>query len=196
MRESPWVEALGSDLERLHPRLRAYFGTIPEGSIGHGRGVFDVVGTPRRWLWPLVALLSLDAVLFPVWERDVPFRVRNAPVDGRVDALRRFEFARGARTMVDSTSFEGALVDRLGRRGLISAQLVARVRDGMLVLESSRTRVLGIPVPVALSPRITLIERWDDAAERQHVSLVLDAPLIGRLYEYSGHFDYRVVAHD
>lgn len=187
------MQALGDDLERLHPRLRAYFGTMPAGSIGYGRGEFDVVGTPRRWLWPLLALLSLDAVLFPVWERDVPFRVRNVPFDGAVTALRRFEFAGGSRTMADSTSFEGALVDRLGRRGLVRARLVARVREGMLVLESTRTVVLGIPLPAAISPRVTLTERWDDEVGRQHVSLLLEAPVVGRLYEYSGHFDYRVV---
>jgi len=51
-----------------------------------------------------------------------------------------------------------------------------------------RTSWLGIPIPFA--PRVTLVERWDDAVDRQHVSLALDAPLLGRIYEYAGHFDY------
>jgi hypothetical protein len=193
---SPWEQALGNDIERLHPRLRAYFGAIPAGSIGYGTGVFEVVGTPRRWLWPIFALLALDSVLFPVWERDVPFRVRNTPGPKRVDSLRRFEFPTRSRTMVDSTSFgaEG-LVDRLGRRGLVSARFVARVSDGMLRLESTEARVLGIPIPAALAPRVTLTEQWDDALDRQRVTLVLDAPVLGRLYEYAGTFEYRVVAH-
>lgn len=196
MAPSPWEQALGDDIERLHPRLRAYFGRIPDGSIGHGSGVFEVVGTPRRWLWPVFAVLALDSVLFPVWERDVPFLVRNAPGPSRVNALRRFEFAGRARTMVDSTSFgPDGLVDRLGRRGSVSARFVARVDEGMLVLESTETRVLGIRVPAALSPRVTLTERWDEADARQRVTLSLDAPLLGRLYEYDGSFEYRVVAH-
>ncbi|MBE7163154.1 MAG: DUF4166 domain-containing protein, partial [Williamsia herbipolensis] len=65
---------------RLHPRLRAYFAAIPPGHVGRGDGVFAVVGTPRRWLWPFLALFARDDVMFPVWERDVPFTVENRPV--------------------------------------------------------------------------------------------------------------------
>jgi hypothetical protein len=62
----------------------------------------------------------------------------------------------------------------------------------MLVLESSATLVLGIPLPRAIAPRVVLTERWDDSTDRQRVSLVVEAPLIGRLYEYSGSFTYRI----
>lgn len=193
MHQSPWEQALGSEIERLHPRLRAYFGAIPFGSIGYGRGVFDVVGTPRRWLWPVLAILGLDSIIFPVWERHVAFRVRNAPGSNRVDSLRRFEFSDRSRTMVDSTSIgPGGLTDRLGRRGFMLVRLGARVSDRMLVLESTSVVVCGIPLPAAIAPRVVLTERWDDATERQQVSLVLDAPVVGRLYEYTGSFTYRV----
>jgi hypothetical protein len=190
---SPWEKALGDDIERLHPRLRDYFGAIPDGSMGYGEGVFDVVGTPRAWLWPILMILSFDSVVFPVWEHGVPFRVRNSPGPGRVDSLRRFEFDGRSRTMVDSTSATAhGIVDRLGRRGIIAARFDARVRDRMLVLESSATLVLGIPLPRAIAPRVVLTERWDDSTDRQRVSLVVEAPLIGRLYEYSGSFTYRI----
>jgi len=39
---------------------------------------------------------------------------------------------------------------------------------------------------------VTLHEAFDPAAGRQRVSLTLDAPVVGRIYEYSGHFDYRI----
>lgn len=195
MELSPWEQALGRDIEELHPRLQAYFRAIPEGSIGYGDGVFDVIGSPRRWLWPLLAVLGLDGIVFPAWERDVRFRVRNQPGANRVDSLRRFEFSSRARTMVDSTSFGvHGLEDRLGRRGLLSARFEARVVDGMLHLTSTSSTVFGVPIPRLLSPRVALTERWDDGVGRQRVSLALDLPVVGRLYEYSGSFTYRVVA--
>jgi hypothetical protein len=78
---SPYELIVSADvLARLHPRLRAYFGPVPVGSVGRGAGTFSVVGTPRRWLWPVLAVFARDAVMFPVWEHDVPFTVENRPV--------------------------------------------------------------------------------------------------------------------
>lgn len=195
MEPSPWEQALGEQFLQLDPRLRAYFGAIPSGAVGDGRGVFRVVGTPRRWLWPLLAVLARDAVLFPVWEREVPFHVRNTPGPSTVAALRRFDFESGSRTMCDLVSVEaGALVDRLGRRGSVVVALVATVDGGALVLRSTRVRLWGIPLPRVLAPHMALVERWDEAGSHQHVSFVLHSALIGRLYEYDGWFDYRIAA--
>ena len=41
------------------------------------------------------------------------------------------------------------------------------------------------------APRIHVHERTL-ANGRQHVSLALDLPLVGRAYEYAGAFDYRI----
>jgi hypothetical protein len=78
---SPYELSVPADvLARLHPRLRAYFGAVPAGAVGRGAGIFSVVGTPRRWSWPVLAVFARDAVMFPVWEHDVPFTVENRPV--------------------------------------------------------------------------------------------------------------------
>ncbi|WP_144709799.1 DUF4166 domain-containing protein [Curtobacterium pusillum] len=201
-------------LARLHPRLQAYFGPIPAGHVGRGEGTFDVVGTPRRWLWPLLAWFARDAVMFPVWERDVPFTVENRPArvqrgarsgqEARVAvrAHRTFRFRSGSRTMVDAITAEPAgLVDHLGRRGRVSALLRTEVDGtgpdaGALRLVSTRVtfRALGreVRLPAALSPRVTLVERFDDDADLQRVSLVLSAPVIGTLYRYEGAFRYEI----
>ncbi|MFJ7288394.1 DUF4166 domain-containing protein [Curtobacterium sp. NPDC098951] len=200
-------------LARLHPRLSTYFGAIPPGHVGRGEGVFDVVGTPRRWLWPLLAWFARDAVMFPVWERDVPFTVENRPARVRrgrgdrkarpaVRAHRTFRFRSGSRTMVDAITAEpDGLVDHLGRRGRVSARLRAEVDahgpdTGALRLVSTHVtfRALGreVRLPAAVSPRVTLVERFDDDADRQRVSLVLSAPLVGTLYRYEGAFRYEI----
>lgn len=201
-------------LARLHPRLRTYFGPVPAGSVGRGEGVFAVVGTPRRWLWPVLAWLARDGVVFPVWERDVPFTVENRPARVRrgggdrqeariaVRARRTFRFRSGTRTMVDAITAEpDGLVDHLGRRGRLSARLRAEVDAdgpdaGALRLVSTRVtfRALGRgwSLPALVAPRVTLVERFDDEADRQRVSLVLTAPVIGTLYRYEGTFRYRI----
>ncbi|MBT1675010.1 DUF4166 domain-containing protein [Curtobacterium aurantiacum] len=202
-------------LARLHPRLRTYFGAVPPGHVGRGEGVFRVVGTPRRWLWPLLALFARDAVMFPVWERDVPFTVENRPARVRrgsgtslearpaVRAHRTFRFRSGTRTMVDAITAEpDGLVDHLGRRGRVSALLRAQVDAhgpdaGALRLVSERVtfRALGrdLRLPALIAPRVLLTERFDDEADLQRVSLVLTAPVLGTLYRYEGAFRYAVV---
>jgi len=191
--ESPWQRALGDDFDRLHPRLRAYFSMIPQGRVGRGEGTFDHVGTPRRWLWPVLRVLQARRILFPVWERDVPFTVENRPEAGAVRAVRTFHLAHGDRVMIDLVSIEGArLVDRLGDGGKLRAVLTASVLDGAVRLDSTSARWGRARIPFA--PRVHLIERFDDAVGRQHVALTLESRLFGRIYEYSGHFDYRVEA--
>lgn len=197
MSPSPWEVALGAGLDELDPGLRGYFAAIPAGSVGLGSGVFERVGTPRRWLWPVLAVLAQDGILFPVWERDVPFTVVNrAAPDGlpAVLATRTFRFGRGDRDMVDEISFDGQLVDRLGRHRRLEVDLAPRVIDGMLELTSTAARVrfgrLAIRIPFA--PTVRLTERADAKTGLQHVSLTLDLGVLGRIYEYSGSFTYRI----
>ena len=215
MTRSPYELSTPSDvLARLHPRLSTYFGAIPPGHVGRGEGVFDVVGTPRRWLWPLLAWFARDSVMFPGWERDVPFTVENRPARVRrgsgvslearvaVRAHRTFRFRSGSRTMVDAITAEpDGLVDHLGRHRRVSARLRAQVDAdgpdaGALRLVSTRVtfRALGrdLRLPAALSPCVTLTERFDDEADLQRVSLVLTAPVVGTLYRYEGAFRYEI----
>lgn len=215
MTRSPYELSTPSEvLARLHPRLSTYFGAIPPGHVGRGEGVFDVVGTPRRWLWPLLAWFARDSVMFPVWERDVPFTVENRPARVRrgpgtglearpaVRSHRTFRFRSGSRTMVDAITAEPVgLVDHLGRRGRVSARLRAEVDArgpdaGALRLDSTRVtfRALGreVRLPARIAPRVTLKERFDDEADLQRVSLVLTAPVLGTLYRYEGAFRYEI----
>ncbi len=206
---SPYELTVGSGLDDLHPVLRRYFGVVPAGHRGHGSGVFEVVGTPRRWLWPALRILAAQQILFPVWQRNVPFTVVNAPLtdrDGRtaVVAVRRFHFLTGPAVMVDAITAENpgpdGLVDHLGIGRRFRVRLSARVVRGEFHLHSSSVELrIGrhhFGLPSAVAPRLTLIERFDDAAQEgegaQRVTVHLDAPLLGRLYEYTGTFHYEL----
>lgn len=195
MIRSPWERALGAAVQDLHPQLRAYFGAIPLGSVGTGTGVFRLVGTPRRWIWPVLAVLGLDAVAFPVWAHDVPFTVTNQPTSaGTVRATRVFRLPSGDRVMEDEIGVTAAgLVDRLGRRAFLEAHLVPRVVGGALQLQSSEivVRLGRLRVPLGLvSPQVQLNETA--VSDGQRVELRIEAPLIGLIYQYEGQFTYKL----
>jgi hypothetical protein len=191
--QSPWEAAAGEALSGLHPRLLPYFRAIPAGSVGRGQGVFARAGTPRRWLWPVLWVLGRQGVLFAAWQHGVPFTVTNRPgVDDSgapvVRAVRTFRFASGERRMVDAVSASPTgLVDHLGHRRRWS------MTSGTMRLRVGRR---SVAVPAAVSPRVSLREEFDEAVGRQRVSVTLDAPLVGRIYEYTGHFDYSVEPDD
>lgn len=199
---SPYELVLGDQLSQLHPRLQAYFRAIPASHTGFGAGTFDTVGTPRRWLWPVLWILERQGVLFPVWERGVPFTVVNRPRSTRqgntaVTATRTFQTRNNARRMRDEiTTDAGHLVDYLGTRRRYRAGFDASVERGELTMESTGMAIrVGsgwLPVPRWISPKVTLTERFDEQLAQQHVSVTTTVPGIGRVYEYAGSFDYEL----
>ncbi len=195
---APWAAALGDRVTELTPAMQAYFGGAPYGSHGLGEGVFTTVGTPRRWLWPMLAILGRWNVVWPVWERDVPFTVVNLPTPHGLVGVRRFRFASGDRTMTDRIIWTPrGLRQRLGTGERVVAELRIEPEEGGLRILSGRVgiRMLGVRVslPARWAPRIEVHERTLPDG-RQHVSLALDLPLVGRAYEYAGAFDYRIEA--
>lgn len=196
--QSPYRRAIGAREADLHPRLRLYFSAIPAGYVGVGEGVFTRAGTPRRWLWPFLRPLEKRGVLFAGWERDVPFRVLNRTIAFRAIAEREFHRPSGTWIMQDAVALGryGRIVDELGEPGTIAASFDVDVHDGALLLTSVRVGVrwrrLRVRLPRPLSPTVRLRERFDDERAQQHVTLTVDAPLIGRVYEYEGWFDYRI----
>lgn len=195
---SPYAQALGDQLTQLHPQLREYFSTIPVGHVGIGEGVFSRVGTPRRWLWPLLRPLHERGVVYAGWQLSVPFRVTNRHVAGRVVSAREFLLPGQSWTMRDAVSLRphGRLVDELGEPGIVAASFDVEVRDGSLRLISRavgfRFGRVRIRVPRLFGPVVRLMESFDDITERQHVSVTIDIPLLGRVYEYAGDFRYRI----
>ncbi len=195
---SPWEAALGDRVERLRPELRAYFAALPPDGEGVGSGVFDRVGTPRRWLHPLLRLVGGPS-LFPIWAADVPFEVRNRAVPGvaGVSAERTIRVGDRVLTMRDETvaTTPGVVVDRIGRPSRLEVAFRPAVQDGGLRLDSFRVRLRVGPLRLPLgplSPRVVLTERFDADAGRQRVALHVDAPVVGRIYEYAGSFTYGI----
>lgn len=193
---APWAAALGHGLDELSPALQSYFGGVPYGAHGLGEGVFTAVGTPRRALWPLLALLGRWGIAWPVWQHDVPFTIVNVPTPHGLVSVKRFRFRDGDRSMTDRIIWtRHGLRQRLGSGERVVAELHVAAVDGGVRITSGRVgiRLLGLrfSLPAAWSPRIEVREcTLDDG--RQHVAVTLSLPMIGRLYEYAGAFAYRV----
>lgn len=202
---SPYEVALGERLHELHPKLRRYFTAIPEGCVGIGEGVFAEFGTQRRWLWPLLRPFERRGVLFAGHARSVRFRVVNRTVMaesgddiGLAVARRELDLPGGTWVMTDSVTIAGSrVVDRLGSPQTVSASFDIDVRDGALTLTSRRVGLkfgrLRVRIPRLCAPVVRLTEEYEPVSGLQRVELTLTMPIIGRLYEYRGHFQYDIV---
>ncbi|MGO4679409.1 DUF4166 domain-containing protein [Microbacterium sp. 2MCAF23] len=198
---SPYAIALGDRITTLHPRLQAYVQPIPAGWVGVGDGVFDQVGCRnpllRTLLGPLLRVLQRGGAVYAGWAQAVPFTVRNRDEVGR-SAERTLHLRTDPWTMRDQVHPlpHGRVVDRLGRGGVVAAVFEVTASDGALELRSTRVGLrLGrvrIRFPQWLAPRIRLRESADDAVGAQRVALTVDMPLLGRIHEYAGTFQYRI----
>ncbi|WP_203137392.1 DUF4166 domain-containing protein [Microbacterium sp. JZ31] len=195
---SPYERALGGRIDELHPTLRRYFTSLPDGHVGRGEGVFERAGSPQRWTRPLLRLLQPSGAVYGGWETQVPFRIANRLVRARVTGERCFGFTRGAWIMRDSVGLNahGRLVDEVGDPAVVVASFDLDVQGGALLLTS---RAVGIRVgrvrirlPRAVAPVVRLREAFDEASGGQSVRVTIDAPVIGRVYEYRGVFRYRI----
>lgn len=197
-RLSPYERALGARIAELHPKTAWYFRTIPPGHVGIGTGVFTTAGSRHRWLRPLFRIAEALGVAFAGWEQDVPFRIENRTIDGIAVAVREFHLQGRTWVMPDVVSLTGGGVLRnaIGPRHSVVTTFDHDVRDGAMVLTVRRVGLrlgrLRITAPAILRPRIGLVERWDEQQERHHVDMTIDAPLLGRVYEYRGFFEYRI----
>lgn len=195
---SPYLRALGGQRGALHPALRMYFAATPRGQVGVGEGTFSRVGTPKRWLWPVLRMLQRHGVVHAGWHHDVPFTIRNLSVAGRVVSERKLHLPEGDWTMTDSVSAgaHGRVLDQLGEPVTLSAVFDVSVDEDALALRSRRVGIrLGrvrVRLPRLIAPVVRLRESAEKQAGNQRVALTVDMPLIGRIYEYEGVFTYRI----
>lgn len=195
--DGPYRQALGERAAALHPRLESYFSPLPPGRVGRGHGVLTRIGS-RRPLRVLMRPFQARGALYAGWDEDVPFEVTNRGQDGAVVAERRFHLPGGDWVMRDRVTLagEGAVEDLIGAPPALSAVFEVEVERGALVLRSRSTTVrlgrLRLRIPRLVAPRIHLEERFVDELERQQVSLSVDLPVLGRIYEYRGTFVHHI----
>jgi hypothetical protein len=191
MTDSVYQRVLGGDMQQLAPELRPYFSGHP--GVGVGRGVFEVAGSQRRILRPVLAYLAWRRVLFPEFGRDVPFDIANTPTaDGALDAVRTFHFPGRDRSLEETMRVvDGQLHDFLGKRRGFEVRVALSITDGLLQLRSTRQwlHVGAARLPLPPFATVTVDESWLDG--RQHVDVRLRSPILGEWFRYTGSFSYR-----
>ena len=199
---SIYRQALGSDFDRLHPRLQWRFGfsSIDE-TCQVGTGLMDEVWRGPWWTLPFLMLGSTRRVLFPSRGAQVPFTIANyAYIDrfGRetVTWARQFHFPRGARafdaTMVFSKRRD-TIVDYLGTHQHLAVDLQCSVDDeGAMCIRSGEQRFYEGPVafrfPQTFSGIAEVREWWDEASACFRIEVHVANDVLGPLFGYRGSF--------
>jgi hypothetical protein len=107
----------------------------------------------------------------------------------RTDALEMWHrsFDEAELSTTQRAVSDGSLAERFGPMELVFR---IAVLDGSLLYEQVAARIrvgiVNVPLPRVLSPRVSAREMVDPETGRIHVAVSVDAPLLGRLIDYSG----------
>lgn len=198
---SIYEQALGNDVQKLHPRIQQRFGFSSRdraASIGHGV-------MQRIWYNKLVALPlyigTFRHIMFPKGGRDIPFSIENfAYIDrfGRetVTWIRKFKFPKAIRhfdaTMVYSGERE-CIIDYLGNKQHLAVDLkISVAENGGIRIRSGEQRFYKGPlrfrIPRLLTGTAEVNEWYDDHEGCYKISVDVRNPIIGRIFRYEGSF--------
>jgi hypothetical protein len=199
---SIYQRAMGSDFDRLHPKIRERFGFSSADRVACiGRGVMDEIWHGRLYTLPFLYIGSWRRIMFPERGRQVPFSIENyAFLDpfGRetVTWIRRFETKTPRRFdayMIYSES-RARLIDYLGTHQHLAVDIDLSVdKTGGINLRSGAQRfyegLLGFSFPLSFSGIADVRESYDDKAGKYHINVNVTNRLWGPLFGYRGTFE-------
>jgi hypothetical protein len=164
---------LGERFDVLPPRVRALH-DLDAVAVWVGRAMVE------RGTHALARLIAWLSGLPPAG-RDVALRVTFTPREGREHWRRDFG---GHAFRSVQYQHDGLLCERVGMTTFMFA--LEASPDG-LALRLAGLRVLGLPVPAALHPRVRTLE--SDRDGRYHFEVESRLPWIGLLVRYAGWLD-------
>jgi len=193
---------MGSNFERLHPKIRERFGfSSLDGVACIGTGIMDEIWHGRFYTLPFLAIGTWRRIMFPERGQNVPFTIRNyAFVDrfGRetVTWIREFHTRKPRRFdayMIYSEQ-RNRIVDYLGTHEHLAVDIELSVdKNGGLRLRSGAQRFYEGPIafsfPLLFSGIADVCEWYDEATEKHRIEVNVHNRTWGPLFGYRGSFD-------
>jgi hypothetical protein len=165
---------LGDQFEQLAPLVRkAHTGRIRlEGDVTVERG---------NWIANLICKLFGMPPAAPKCKLVV-----NGNHDQKTMTWNRFfdDFAMNSFFYKD----RDYLVEQLGP---IHMKMAVNVTDGVLTYTLDKTRILGIPIPKCMGPRVIAVE--EQAGDQYRFSVLVSMPVVGKLISYFGDMSVETV---
>lgn len=161
-------QVLGESFEALHPNLKRFHET---DTVMLGKGSFTI---SRRGGTLLAALLRLP----PAGER-IPVYMEVQPLSSGEKWIRHFG---DVPMTTDQWYQEGLLRERAGP--MVFGLETTVTENGGMEFSTRRAWVMGIPLPLVLSPKVSAVTSPTEAGWQVQVGLTL--PLFGWLLRYEG----------
>jgi hypothetical protein len=210
--KSIYQKTLGSDFERLHPKMQERFGFSSLDNVACiGRGIMDEIWHGRFYTLPFLYIGTWRRIMFPERGQDIPFTIENyAFVDdfGRetVTWIRRFHTKTPRRfdAYMIYSEWRKRIVDYLGTHEHLAVDIDLSVdKNGGLRLRSGAQRFYEGPLtfsfPLLFSGIAEACEWYDDAVQKYRIEVNVHNRTWGRLFGYRGLFEVewkQVAAHE
>lgn len=201
--DSIYRTVLGTDFEKLHPRIQKRFGfNSLSGITSIGRGVMDSVWYGRMYTLPFLYIGTWRNIMFPQKGTNVPFTIENyAYLDqfGRetVTWIRTYDFGNQRRrfdaTMIYSCQ-RNRIVDYIGTHQHLAVDIDLTVdEEGGLRLRSGEQRfyegIIGFRFPMRFSGVADVREWYDETMDKYRIDVKVTNDHWGPLFGYHGSFD-------
>ncbi|KAA9340268.1 DUF4166 domain-containing protein [Adhaeribacter soli] len=199
---SIYKKYLGSDFEKLHPKMQQRFGMSSRNGLAMiGTGKMDRIWNAGLHTLPFLHFGTLRNIMFPETGTDIPFSIENYVYEdslGRetVTWIRKFHFPEKLRrfdaTMIYSEK-ERRIIDYLGNKQHLAVDIDMHINsDGSVTIRSGNQRFYEGPVafnfPDMFSGNAEVNEAYDEEQDLFRISVKVSNKTFGDIFGYNGWF--------
>lgn len=200
--ESIIRRALGTDFDRLHPKIREQYSITSHSNAAFvGTGTMDEVWHGRWYVLPFLYVGATRRILFPETGTNVPFEIRNYAYrdqHGRetVTWKRKFTFAKRQREFDEYFVYSesrGTPILYAGTHQHLAVDLNFSVDEhGSLIVTTGHQRLflgpITIPFPRFFSGEAYVKESYNDELDQFEVDVEISNRFWGKILGYRGSF--------
>ncbi|MGM7702898.1 DUF4166 domain-containing protein [Pseudalkalibacillus sp. Hm43] len=202
-----YENALGSDFNKLHPKIQEKFNISTEDQEAiFCKGVMEEISGPSWVVKPVKKFGTDRHLIFPERGRDIPFDLEiyafKDPIDREtLSWIRTFHFDKVDRrfdsTMVYSNRFN-EIMDYLGNVQATPVGIDLKVTEsgGLILSTSKQYFYVGnkrLSVPSGLMVKGIVHEEYDDTADHYKVDITVNNAVLGTVFRYRGTFEMEKV---